>query len=107
MIPAIGPSSAEYPISQLKMYISARERSFHGMIAMPRRPVIRPPVLNEISRGARFAKSFAGLTTLAAMFTETVATPTPSRDTIATSARAPPEAIIGSLAPGGGVAEVR
>ncbi len=33
-----------------------------------------PPVLNEIFRGMRFAKPFAGLTTLAAIFVERVAT---------------------------------
>src|SRR5262245_50534653 len=40
---------------------------------MPMRPVMRPPVLNEIQRGSAFAKSFAGDTTLAAMFTASVA----------------------------------
>ena len=41
---------------------------------MPRMPVIKPPVLNLISRGNAFAKSFAGDTTLAAMLTASVAT---------------------------------
>ena len=35
-----------------------------------------PPILNEMCFGARFAKSFAGETTLAAMFTLSVATTT-------------------------------
>ncbi len=41
---------------------------------MPRMPVIRPPVLNLIRRGNALAKSLAGDTTLAAMFTASVAT---------------------------------
>ena len=36
-------------------------------------PVISPPMRKEILRGARCAKSFAGLTTLAAMFVASVA----------------------------------
>ena len=39
-------------------------------------PVIRPPVLNEMSLGSALAKSLAGETTLAAMFTASVATTT-------------------------------
>src|SRR4030095_6351122 len=75
-------------------------------MAMPTMPVIRPPVLNEIRRGARLAKSLAGLTTLAAMLTDTVATPTPSSDTSATTARGAAGAMSGAVSPGGGVAEV-
>src|SRR5260370_35557818 len=73
---------------------------------MPSRPVIRPPVLNEIRRGERLAKSFAGLTTFAAILTERVAIPTPSREIAATTPRTAAEAISGSACPGGGVAEV-
>src|SRR5262249_11083707 len=40
--------------------------------AMPSNPVIKLQVLKEIRRGARLAKSFAGLTRLAAMFTANV-----------------------------------
>jgi hypothetical protein len=47
-------------------------------------PVIRPPVLNEMRRGARLAKSLAGLTTFAAMFTEIVAMSTPRSETTLT-----------------------
>ncbi len=36
-------------------------------------PVIKPPVRNEMNLGSAFAKSFAGETTFAAMFTESVA----------------------------------
>ena len=36
-------------------------------------PVISPPMRNEIHRGQRWAKSLAGLTTLAAMFVASVA----------------------------------
>ena len=41
---------------------------------MPIMQVMMPPVLNDIFRGMRFAKPFAGLTTFAAMFVERVAT---------------------------------
>ena len=40
------------------------------------KPVSRPPRLKVMSRGNALAKSFAGETTLAAMFTERVATTT-------------------------------
>ncbi len=43
---------------------------------IPIMPVINPPVRNEIHLGKAFAKSFAGETTLAAMFTASVATTT-------------------------------
>ena len=65
-----------------------------------------PPVLNEMSRGARLAKSFAGLTTLAAMFTDTVAMPTPSSETTATSSRVAPDSISGASSPAGATLEV-
>ena len=45
-------------------------------------PVIRPPVRNEIRRGQRWAKSLAGLTTLAAMLVASVAR---QSETIATT----------------------
>src|SRR5688572_10302411 len=106
MIPAMGPSRAEYPINQLKMYASALDNSLQGRMAIPRRPVTRPPVLNEMWRGERLAKSLAGLTTFAAMFTEMVAMPTPTSETIATKMRVPVDAINGASYPAGGVAEV-
>jgi hypothetical protein len=43
---------------------------------MPMMPVMSPPVRKLIQRGSAFAKSFAGETTLAAMFTASVATTT-------------------------------
>ena len=43
------------------------------MITTPIIQVIMPPILNEIFRGLRFANPFAGLTTFAAMFVESVA----------------------------------
>src|SRR6202158_3960860 len=87
------------------MYVSALARSFQGIIAIPSSPVSVPPVLNEIRRGERLAKSFAGLTTFAAMLTERVAIPTPSREIAATTPRTAADAISGSACPGGGVAE--
>lgn len=53
------------------------------MIKIPIIPVISPPVLKLMYFGARFAKSFAGLTTLAAIFTDTVAIPIPTKERIA------------------------
>jgi hypothetical protein len=41
---------------------------------MPMKHVIIPPVLNDINLGLIFANPFAGLTTFAAMFVESVAT---------------------------------
>ena len=55
------------------MSVSAVARNFHGIIKMPGTPVMAPPVLKLINRGARLAKSLAGLTPFAAMFTEMVA----------------------------------
>ena len=43
---------------------------------MPTMPVMSPPVRKLIQRGSAFAKSFAGDTTFAAMFTASVATTT-------------------------------
>jgi len=47
--------------------------SFQGIIKTPMTPVMMPPILKLIRLGARLAKSFAGETTLAAMFTLNVA----------------------------------
>ena len=66
-MPALGPSYAEYPMSQLKMYTSGLASSFHGMMRIPTIPVITPPVLKEIHRGATCETSLAGLTTFAAI----------------------------------------
>jgi hypothetical protein len=49
------------------------------MIIIPIIPVISPPVLKLMYFGAKLAKSLAGLTTLAAIFTDTVAIPIPIR----------------------------
>src|ERR1700754_400247 len=46
--------------------------SFQGMIRMPMTPVINPPVLKLIRAGARFAKSLAGPTILAAILVASV-----------------------------------
>ena len=51
---------------------------------MPMRAVMNPPVRNEIFRGARWEKSFAGLTTSAAMFVASVAMHSASMATINT-----------------------
>src|SRR5260370_30342117 len=88
------------------MYVSALESSFQDIIATPISRVINPPVLNEIRLGERFAKSFAGLTTLAAIFTESVAIPTPSSERRATRPRTAAEAIKGCDCPASGEAEV-
>ena len=42
-------------------------------MTIPISPVMSPPVRNEILRGARWEKSFAGETTFAAMFVARVA----------------------------------
>src|SRR5580704_5502555 len=73
MMPAIGPSSAEQPTSQPKMYELNVLSSFHGISAMPRPPVIKPPVRKEIRLGRRFEKSFDGETTFAATLVLSVA----------------------------------
>ena len=57
------------------------------MITTARMHVIRPPVLKEMYRGERLAKSFAGETIFAAIFTETVAMRMPTSETIATMIR--------------------
>jgi hypothetical protein len=72
-MPAIGPSKAEYPTNHSNMYMSAEDISFQGIINIPKRPVISPPVLKLMYYGAKLAKSLAGLTTLAAILTESVA----------------------------------
>src|SRR6266536_3448764 len=56
------------------MYPEASARSRHGCMRIPTSPVMSPPVLKLMRRGNAFAKSLAGETTLAAMFTDRVAT---------------------------------
>ena len=51
---------------------------------MPITPVMNPPMRNETHRGARWAKSFAGLTTLAAMLVASVAMHSESMATTST-----------------------
>src|SRR5687768_11645599 len=75
--------------------------SFHGKKRKPAIAVMRPPVLKEIFRGARFAMSFAGETTFAAMFTDTLATPTPMTPRIAIITRVRADEKSGSEYPGG------
>ena len=48
-------------------------------------PVMKPPMRKEILRGARWAKSLAGLTTLAAMFVASVAMQSASIATTSTT----------------------
>ena len=85
------------------MYESALASSFHGMIATPSTPVIIAPVLKLMCRGAMCAKSFAGLTTFAAMFVLIVAIATPTSASTAITTRIAGLARIGSLNPAGGV----
>src|SRR5215471_2575180 len=73
MMPAMGPSRAEHPISQPKMYELKSVINFQGIIRIPTQPVINPPVRNEIKLGRRLEKSFEGDTTLAATFVFSVA----------------------------------
>lgn len=58
------------------MYSSGVSVSFHGMMTTPTTPVISAPVRKLMNFGARLARSYAGDTTFAAMFTEMVATST-------------------------------
>ena len=83
------------------MYASALASSFHGMMRMPTTPVITPPVLKLIMRGAQLAKSLAGLITLAAMLVLMVATATPNRLSTATNMRVPSLASSGASRPAG------
>src|SRR5450755_2255629 len=83
--PAIEPSPPEYPTNHVKMYCDGSSRNLQGCIRTPRIPVISPPVLNRIQRGNALAKSFAGETTLAAMFTASVATTTVNIETATTT----------------------
>src|SRR5215470_18932695 len=87
------------------MYAEGLASNRHGIIAMPSNPVIKPPVLKEIRRGARFAKSFAGLTTLAAIFTANVAIPIPNSAITATSMRRAADVSRGASSPAGAVSE--
>ncbi len=57
-------------------------KSFHGKMKIPIAPAMRPPRRKLTRRGLRFAKLFAGATTLAAMFVVSVAI---ASATIATS----------------------
>src|SRR5947207_532980 len=103
MMPAIGPSSAEYAMSHPMM---PTPTSFHGSMTAPAIAVISPPILNEIFRGARFAMSFAGDTTFAAMFTETLATAMPNTASRATTMRVPGDDSSGSASDPTGFGEV-
>ena len=68
----MGPSKLLYAMSQVKMYPLGSAINFHGKIRMPMTPVMYPPILKSMRFGARLAKSFAGLTMLAAMFVASV-----------------------------------
>src|SRR5215469_70757 len=85
MIPAIGPSSAEHPTSQPKMYELKSVISFQGIIRMPTTPVMSPPLRNDIRLGRRFEKSLEGETTLAATFVFNVAISSATSATSATN----------------------
>src|SRR5438309_201179 len=61
------------------MYTCGSEISRHGWIRMPTTPVIRPPVRKLTNFGTALEKSYDGLTTLAATFTDTVASTTMTR----------------------------
>jgi hypothetical protein len=76
MIPATGPRSAAYPMSQTKMYPSP-DTSFQGITAVPSAAVTKPALLKEIFFGNAFKSALAGATTLAAMFVERVAMMSP------------------------------
>ena len=85
------------------MYASALASNFHGMMSTPITPVMMPPVLNEMSRGASWAKSLAGLMTFAAILVLMVATATPKSAITATMARVPASPSSGASRPAGGV----
>ena len=73
-MPAIGPSNALYPISQVKMYAPISLTSRHGMISTPIAQVSNPPGPEaDPFRGEMLENPLAGLTTLAARFVESVA----------------------------------
>src|SRR3954462_15342370 len=55
------------------MYPCGSAISFHGIMMIPITPVMNPPTRKLITLGQTWAKSFAGLTTLAAMFVASVA----------------------------------
>ena len=76
------------------------------MMKIPTKPVIKPPVLKLIYLGARLAKSLAGLTTLAAMFTEIVAIAIPRSEANAINTLMIEFSIRGFSSPGGGVEDV-
>ena len=62
--------------SQVKMYACGLASSFHGKITMPTTPVISAPVRKLIAAARCWTGRKAGETTLAAMFTDRVATST-------------------------------
>ena len=86
--------------------MSAEDISFHGIIKIPIMPVISPPVLKLIYLGAKLAKSFAGLTTFAAILTEIVATAMPKRESTAIKNLITEFYIKGYSSPEGGIGEV-
>src|ERR1700749_2653763 len=55
------------------MYTCGFDSSRHGWMTIPITPVIRPPVRNEMNRGAVLEKSYGGDPTLAATFPDIVA----------------------------------
>jgi hypothetical protein len=75
-------------------------------MTIPKIPVIKPPVLNEIWRGDKLLKSLAGLTMLAATFTDMVAIITPNKAKMAIITRVTWDYSKGSVNPGGGESEV-
>ena len=76
-VAAVKAKAAELGIS-FPVVLDAGLKGYNaiGIISTPTMPVMRPPVRKEILPGAMFAKSFAGDTTFAAMFTASVATTT-------------------------------
>src|ERR1700681_1024688 len=55
------------------MYALKSLSSFHGIMAMPRMPVMMPPVRKEMRRGFKLEKSLEGDTTFAATLVFNVA----------------------------------
>src|SRR6516225_4413792 len=82
MIPATGPSTAAYPPSQPKMNVLWLASSFQGIMAIPMKQVITPPILKEMRRGQRLEKSLAGETTFAPILTFNVARRIASKEII-------------------------
>ncbi len=86
--------------------MSADDISFQGIINIPIIPVISPPVLKLMYLGAKLAKSLAGLTTFAAIFTEIVAIAIPKRESNAIKNLITEFYINGYSIPVGGVDDV-